>query len=237
MDLLLYGFHDTALPQRIRLVVSLFPLCLSLWWTLHAFVCLFAVMLCNRCVKWKINACVCEGWLYILNSLCVGEWLGFLLLGLCDGQRKIVVFSFFCLARINARHPEVDWQMWTDAWCWGCSWQKASWVDMERLPILASTLLETSFSSATLSSSKVMCRHSINVTQRPVAQQQSAPAIHVLHKEGWVWPNTPALLLYKGAWIHKVVKGLIRRLKCTGTKLNFSHCLGTDSTVIRVLWE
>lgn len=152
---------------------------------------------------------------------------------------SFLFFFFFCLARINARHPEVDWQMWTDAWCWGCSWQKASWVDMERLPILASTLLhsETSFSSATLSSSKVMCRHSINVTQRPVAQQQPAPAIHILHKEGWVWPNTPALLLYKGAWIHKVVKSLIRRLKCTGTKLNFSHCLGTDSTVIRVLWE
>lgn len=26
-------------------------------------------------------------------------------------------------------------------------------------------------------------------------------------------------------------------LKCTGTKLTFSHCLGTDSTVILVLWE
>lgn len=26
-------------------------------------------------------------------------------------------------------------------------------------------------------------------------------------------------------------------LKSTGTKLTFSHCLGTDSTVILVLWE
>lgn len=71
---------------------------------------------------------------------------------------------------------------------------------------------EETFSFATHSSSKVISRRSLNVTQRPVAQQQPAPAVLVLHKEGWAQPNTPFPLFYKGAWIHKVVKRPIRRL-------------------------
>lgn len=48
-------------------------------------------------------------------------------------------------------------------------------------------------------SSKVISRRSLNVTQRPVAQQQPAPAIHVLHKEGWAEPNSQFPLFYEGA--------------------------------------
>lgn len=55
--------HDTALPHRISPVVSFFPLCLSLWWTLHAFVwfsfCSDALQQSFRCVRQSINACVC----------------------------------------------------------------------------------------------------------------------------------------------------------------------------------
>lgn len=75
--------------------------------------------------------------------------------------------------------------------------QELTWRDYLFWPTLLHS--ETSFSSATLSSSKVMCRHSINVTQRPVAQQQPAPAVHVLHKEGWAGPNTQIPLFYIGA--------------------------------------
>lgn len=57
-------------------------------------------------------------------------------------------------------------------------------ADTERLPILAIPPLHsrTSSSSAALSSSEVRSRHSLNMTQGPIAQQQPAPAIHILHK-------------------------------------------------------
>lgn len=136
---------------------------------------------------------------YGLSSSCVGECCDFLWLGWFGEQCKI--FVLFLLAHTNARHPGVDWHMWTDARCWGCSWHKSftGWH-------------EETFSFATHPSSKVISRRSPNVTQRPVAQQQPAPAMPVLHKEGWARPNTPFPLFYKGAWIHKVVKSPIRRL-------------------------
>lgn len=65
--------HNSALPQRM-LVVSLFPFVFQFVVSI-ARVCFFwfffGVMLCNRCVKWIINAWVCEGWLHILNTCVV----------------------------------------------------------------------------------------------------------------------------------------------------------------------
>lgn len=140
-----------------------------------------------------------EGWLYILNSSCVGECFDILLLGLSGEQYKIVVFV------LSGTHK--------------CQTSRSGLTYVDRCMVLGLQLAEAlmswheeTFSSATHSSSKVISWRSLNVTQRPVAQQQPAPAIHVLHKEGWAEPNTQFPLFYKGAWIRKVVKNPIRRL-------------------------
>lgn len=56
-------------------------------------------------------------------------------------------------------------------------------VDTKRLPSFAILLLhsKTSSSSAALSSSEVKSQHSLNMTQGPIAQRQTAPALHIPH--------------------------------------------------------
>lgn len=139
-----------------------------------------------------------EGWLYILNSSCVGECFDFLLLGLSSEQYK----SCFGLSGTHKYQTSRSGLTYVD---------RCMVLGLQLAEALMSWHEET-FSSATHSSSKVLSWRWLNVTQKPVAQQQPAPVIHVLHKEGWAKPNTQFPLFYKGAWIRKAVKSPIRRL-------------------------
>lgn len=86
-------------------------------------------------------------------------------------------------------------------------------VDTKRLSTLAIPLLHSkTSSSAARSFSEVISRHSLNMTQGPLAQQQPAPAVQ--HppqiRRGPGEETVPAFL--SGTGIHKVVKSLISRL-------------------------
>lgn len=156
--------------------------------------CLFAVMpYCNNLddvVRETINACVYKGWPHLLNDQCVwvDRWVCSLWVTELVPWEKY--YDCSCLKSGKVRRSGCQTPRRALTYVDRCvvpGLQLAevlTCVDTERLPTLATPPLHSEIfsSSAALSSSKVISRRSQNVTQGSVAQQQPAPAVHILHK-------------------------------------------------------